>query len=731
MAFTPDPSKQVYGTWTFGYTETGQATMVQSTDGTPPPSGYVPPIPTGLISLGDSRIQTTGGIPAGTSLYETLGVGTGFAAGIYSAIDNVVRGYIGYNFGVTSSTHRAMYFRASSPKRRSVSGSPTGGVDDNPAYLDTGNSADRSWNGSSIGDYSPLTHPANQIFFLGLTNAFGGNPTSGYYATRASPPNETKGIMVVAAEVFDVFAPPANKVIWIGETPRGQSTVHMETRAVAAGAFTATNVTNFQAADQWDNPAAAVITAANQVLTRVASAPGPGQFSEAGGTYTVDAALNGTNVYITYAWGAVETAASALSRKIVNEWMQSNAPNFVGSNAFDYGMPGARFNRPWVQYVDIWGALTRPGTNYARPGTLWDGVHGTHMGVTLAAAAFATAFRALYPALTTSLLVPPTQNNQRMVAGTAALRFTSAGIGGGIALAPSSFNTASPPAASAMRIVACNALGVGPSIFTLTDQGTFFRITGPGIDTALDGTENRITKATGAWSINFTSSLASSGLYFEKDFNNLLGNTMFQYDQGAGAGSGLWGTAPLGWTMACGDTALGTTLTVSIGEAVHPVSGRNALRIRVNGLAGTGGGITITSSHNRFVASAVPANNKSYQIQADVLVKPGTNGHLYGLYTATATWSQTVTGGYAVGEFAAVTGIGGESQSGATAHPMTNGDIGVDGAWHARALLPPVLVAAPMVLGAITSRGGSIGWQASKPVSCEIWIDGVAFRELA
>jgi hypothetical protein len=176
---------------------------------------------------------------------------------------------------------------------------------------------------------------------------------------------------------------------------------------------------------------------------------------------------------------------------------------------------------------------------------------------------------------------------------------------------------------------------------------------------------------------------------------------------------------------------LGGTLTVEIAEATHPVSGRNALRIRINGLAGTGGGITLTSTHSRVIASVLPANAESYQVQADVLVLPGTNGHLYGLTGASPSWSQTVSGGYDIGEFTDVTQIGGDCQTPSSTNPLTNADLGGDSAWHARALLPPVLVTSPMVLGAITLRAGTVSWQASKPVSAEVWVDAVAFREVA
>ena len=131
----------------------------------------------------------------------------------------------------------------------------------------------------------------------------------------------------------------ADKQVFAGETPKGRSTAWLEPHTVSAGTFTATNTSSFVSGANFPTPVAEVVTAAGAVLAKVASAPGPGQYSvSAGGVYTVDTGLNGATCYITYGF-AGNFGATTVAMRDVNEWLQSASPSpFVAptsGNSFD------------------------------------------------------------------------------------------------------------------------------------------------------------------------------------------------------------------------------------------------------------------------------------------------------------------------------------------------------------------------------------------------------------
>lgn len=686
--------------------------------------GPTPPTPTGLIVMGDSRFNFTGGLTgSGTSVLEAQGTARGYGGRLFSALGNVIQPAIGYCYGVTSSTTLAMELRATSS-----SIAQTGNSAGSAYPAGTGAAADVKYNQAALGDYSPVDHPANVVAILGAINSFG---VAWYTDGTGSGGggNNTLGVMKSMARLVDTLL-AAGKVVFVGETPKGKSTVWLETKAVASATFTATNTTGFVGADDWSVPCAEVVTAAGAVLTKVASAPGPGQYSRtSGGVYTVDSGLNGTNVYITYSHGSANQTTTAMKDFV--EWLNSEAASFTAASGTAYGIPGLRNSRPFCYYWPIWEALIDSGTGDAKAGTMQDGIHPSHAGSTLGAAAFATAFQTVYPSFNTPLTqVTAIGSFECGNAGGSSHYQSSSGLGGALQLPTEAFNTSSPPAASAVRFVYNATAGAGPTIITATDiGGGLYRLDGANVDHSHDADPgNFINTATGHWDL-WLSVASGSRIYFENgDFNNFVPNSKMRASYGSGTKSGTWtGTPPKNWTMGCSDAALGTTLTVSAAEGTDPETGEQAWVIDINGLAGaSGNSFTITSNNNQILNRLRPSNNDKAYSEARIRVEPGTNGRLYGLYTRHNRLSFTASGSATRGAYTGVTAIGNDGELGLINYPMTDMDL-EGGAYVAKIMSPPVDVSAPMTLSAAVFSF-TLTWQASKPVSARVYVSRVAGR---
>jgi hypothetical protein len=670
------------------------------------------PTPTGLIQVGDSRIALGSNmVGSGTTVDESTAWGHAATGTIMSAIDNAVRTCVGHNFGVSQATSRALEVALGRLVSSSIAA--TG----NPANADTGVAADAKFNTSALGDYTPLTHPSNIVVFLSLINDFGVT----YFGSGNAA--NTLGIMTSAAACFDALG-AANKVVFAGETPQGKSTFWAEAHTIAANSVTATNTTGFVDGSAFPTPVAAVVTAANAVLTKVASAPGVGQYSvSAGGVYTFNAGLSGV-VYITYASGS--SAQTSAFMTDVTEWLQSTSasPFVAPTSGNSYAIKGARNGRNFLYYVDFWGALKDPATGDMANGMSPDGKHAGHACATAMGAAFRTAFLAAYPAQTTSLRPVPTVGNQTIASGGGGTGFTSGGTGGGVAFGATIFNTSSPPAASSLRMTFGATAQAGPTIITVTDLGTgFYRLSGAAVDTTNNGpngapTANFINVSTGAWDLRLLSANTAS-IYLERDWVNLIPNALFNTDRNLpgtkSAAITVTGSVPANINVSCPDGNLGGTLSVALSTGTHPTSGKNALIVDINGV-GDGSGITINITDNAFVNRLVAGSQISHS--AMIEVQAGTNGHLYGLYDASIQFSLATAGGATRGAYTSIAHYNFSTLQGISPYPMTDADV--TSAQLRRCLSGVMDLSSPMTISAATAKI-LIGYMP-KPVSARIYI---------
>lgn len=674
-------------------------------------SSYTPPIPTGLIQVGDSRIALGGTLAgSGSSVQDANCWGHGYNGVILSAIDNAVRTFVGYNYGVNSSTSRALEVSAGRLSSASIAGSG------NPANADTGAAADALFNTAALGDYSPVGHPANLMFFLGLIN----DRLYAYFGATSAA--NALGTMQSAARCFDQLG-AAGKVIFAGETPLGKSTFWSEKKTIAANSVTATNTTGFVDGSAFPTPVAAVITAANTVLTKVASAPGVGQYSvSAGGVYTFNAGLSG-DVFLTYASGSA--SQTTVFMQDVNEWLQSaSASPFVApTSGNSYAIAGAKFGRSYLYYVDSWAALRDGATGDLKNGYSSDGLHPGHAASTALGAAFRTAFLTAYPALTTSLRPAPTVGNQSIGGGFNTTVFAwngASGTGGGLAFGATIFNTSSPPAASAIRMTYGATAQAGPTIVLATDLGTgFYRLTGASLDTSSNGpngapTANFIETATGKWNLTLTVATTSS-LWLEGDFVNLLPNALFNTDHGvAGTKSGgiaVTGAVPANYNFSSSDSGI---CTISTGT--HPTSGKNALILDLAGVP-VNGGMTINCTDNALLNRLVQGMQVSRS--ALIEVQAGANGHLYGLYDVSVQLSMATAGSATRGAYTGVTHYDFTSLQGTYTFPMTDMDVGT--AQLRKCLTPAMDISSPMTISGV-SANLYVNCMDAKPVSARIYI---------
>ncbi|MBB3955922.1 fibronectin type III domain-containing protein [Novosphingobium sediminicola] len=562
---------------------------------------------------GDSRTASMGGFAVASSTATAQGgFGTAYnMAGFIQAMCNN-RWLIdqGYNHGVGASTTLAQKYRDQTTSI-TTSGNPAGDV--------TGQARDYYYSYNSDGKATVLTQTGQHIITCSASVNDVGYP---YYNT----PQTAWNTLRTMADIADAYG-TAGKCWYVGtEFPRGDSCFPMESKAVSGGTCTATNTTNFVDGESFGAVGVVGVFASGspRPLVKVASAPGQDQYTvTSGGVYTFGGTAP-TTVYLTYnASPSGGRIATYDHLRIVNEWVQSSAANFVSTvNGVYYGIPGLRYNRPWVRVADTWSQVldTSSGTAYLPQKGLYDNLqlHGNQLCAYKVAAAFKATVDADY-ANSPTLDQRPTRNNW----------YAARGTGSGTA-----FSGTLPPTmrtgftgTAAPTLISINGAPIGQAN---TSTGA---ITGTGI------TSGSLDFATGVWAITFTAATsmpANAQLWFEQDIGNYNLTTMAEgtigrnmvmnglMDPTAAVGTNLTTTTgtssistvaasgiPYGWSLS--NTAMQTAITA--GTATVTVAnetdadGFPRFVVEASGSAAAATGLQVNSGNVNTVAARMAAGD--------------------------------------------------------------------------------------------------------------------------
>lgn len=493
---------------------------------------------------GDSRTANSGGRSASASLVTVAAGNNGvnMAGYIQAVCGNPFLLREGYQGAVGGSTTLAHLNRA-----QSTNIATTG----NPAYATTGASPDNIWSQGADGLVSDITQSGSHIISPSVGVNDGGGVTGTYYnAGGVTAINTLKTI----ANIADLYG-QAGKVWYVGnELAKGCTHYAMEAKTVTGGTCTATNTTRFIDGDSYNAVGVVGFFSGSNLwkpLTKVASAPGQDQYTvTSSGVYT----FGGTapdNVFLTYnAQPNGGLSATATSLKIINEFMNSSAANFVSTvNGVDYGIPGLQYQRPWVRVADTFNAYldTSSGSlQIAQPGMLDNlQLHGTQLAAYRVAKAIRAKMVVDYPSLVT-VDQRPTRNNWWAARGTG-----SATVFGGT-LPPTmrtSF-TGSP----APTLISLDGVPIG-KVDTATGA-----ITGSGI------TSGSLNFSTGVFTLTLPTAPANnSRIWFEQDIGNFDLATMTEGTIGRNAVyNGLFDMTP----ATGGSSPSGSNLTTTTGTVL-------------------------------------------------------------------------------------------------------------------------------------------------------------------
>lgn len=504
------------------------------------------PLPSGSSSLAaftvstynaDSRTANSGGRSASASLVTVAAGnnGTNMAGYIQAVCGNPYLLREGYQHAVGGSTTLAHLNRA-----QSLNIATTG----NPAYDTTGASPDGIWSQGSDGLTSDISQSGSHIISPSVGVNDGGGVTGAFYnAGGVVAVNTLKTIAAIA----DLYG-QAGKVWYVGnELPRGRTHFPLELHTVSGGAWSTTYSTNFTDGESYS--AVGVVgffDAENKwrPMRKVASNPGqdeyvitsPGNYL-AGGTPP-------SSTRTTYNAEPGGLSATSTALKIINEFMNSSAANFVSAiNGVDYAIPGLQHNRPWVRVADTFNAYLDTSTGsqqLAAPGTLDNlQLHGTQLAAYRVAKAFRTKMLADYPSLAT-VDQRPTRNNWWAARGTGSA---------------TTFSGTLPPT---MRVGFTDS--PAPTLVTLDGapigkvDTTTGAITGSGV------TGGSLNFSTGAFTLTLPTAPANnSRIWFEQDIGNFDLATMTEGTIGRNAlYNGLFDLTP----------ASGGNLTITTGTVL-------------------------------------------------------------------------------------------------------------------------------------------------------------------
>lgn len=715
-SFTPVVSGG-YGTRTFSMTGTlpGGLSLAANTgtiDGNPSQSGSYPfsllvtdatgtamlsnksivvaalfPTPTTIMGFGDSRLQKSSALTSSGGSYSQSRVFSGGFLHSIEAVNDylVLPGATGV-YAVGASTTK------NGTERLNTASNATTG---SPAQTATGDSADAAYNSQATGEYSPVSDPANIVFYLYSTN-------DGSYPSYFTSPKKS---MQEISLHLDALTGAGKVVFLANEIPRGRGFVQSEVRPVTSLACK-TNSSAAVSLRRLRNRETGAIYTKVTTLTAVSQY----KVMDTAGNVTFFTGDPITNAQIDYDYGNVPSGAYL---NTVHNWLGSSAANFVDPDSgVDYGIPGALYGRPMVISVDTWGAMKNPATNadqtFNADGVLGDALHTNTLGSTIVGRTFMTKFKQVYPGAT-SKLKAITKNGYLFGTGTGALKvFTGTLPTIGMV----------PVTASKLKVFANGIVGVDDGAGNITGSG----ITGT------------INYTTGALSLTFTTAPAVNAKIevYANGGENLITNGLFDPAHGAGTvtPTGVTGTPPKGWGLTV-DTDLqaaitaGTVAVTLDNSQTNPRTGLPELRVRVQGTiggtTGTAGNLTlanlVTLPANRLVTTG--AGDKM-RASLNYRVLPGPDGTVQSLIgvqvkgQAQSSTAVTRPGVGGAGPNTAITIGGATAGGGANATPFDDQDV-TSGSFESSLLTTPVDVAA-MTLGT-TQHNVIIQYEKARYVS--------------
>lgn len=630
-------SADIGTTITFRVTASNTGGSASATSlGAGPVSGFALPTLSTAKYDGDSRTQGMGSrAVSGGGLTISNGLGSvGSTALIQAVCGNKWLLGEGYLHAIGGSTTLAQEERS-----KSTSIASTG----NPALATTGMASDAKYSDLSDGAASILTQAGNHI----ISASVGVNDNGGTAAAYYNSPSTAWQTLRTIARLADAIG-TAGKVWYVGnEFPRGDAYYTMESRTVSGGTCTAANTTNFKDGESFGAVGAIGVfgTGIHRPLTKVSSAPGQDQYTvTSGGLYTFGGTAP-TTVFLNYnASPSGGRNATYDQLRIIREFMMSEAANFVSAiNGVDYGIPGLRYQRPWVRIADTFGALVDPSTGAAQlplPGTSDIlQLHGLTLNSYKTALAFKAVLDADYPSAP-DLSRAPTRNNWYSALGNGATTAFSGTL-------PPTMRTGFT-GTPAPTLISINGAPIG-KVDTSTGA-----ITGTGI------TAGTLNFSTGAWSITFdaTSRMPSGAqLWFEQDIGNYnlatmtegtigrnavnnplmdmtpASGTNLSTTTGTSSVTGVAGSSvPYGWLLSSSplNTAIAAgTATISVGS----VTDGNGYPMFYADISSTDGAALLpvlgSSTLNNF-SQRVTAGDKIAAGAMTRYAKHGTVGKLYG-----------------------------------------------------------------------------------------------------
>lgn len=610
------------------------------------------PTPTGMSFMGDSRTGFALGVGVNGTVWSSTHAHGQSVAGWFqhTALNKILRTLGGQYAFPSSTTLRQANALAS------ASVATTG--NSAQALTSAANNADAAFNPYSSGDWSVLDNPANVVVYLPAVE----NDRGSAYYTGFSPA-PLRSMLLIADMLDDLEA--ADKIVLLGnEMPNGYRPVFAEAKTLTGSTSTPTNTTGFVDGESF-GVVGVIDGDTNLPMPKVVGAPGVGQYSITGTTYTWNA-TRPSKVFKTYCYGPEATVAYKV---IAHEWLQSSASNFVGSNGTDYGVPGALFGRTKVFSLDTWGALLDPtsgANNYAKKGALSDTVHPGQYGGLLAGKAFASKVQDLWPGLASQALRPTKNNWKATIAsgtlGTVPQKLTFHPVPGVMGALPLT------PGAQRVRLVSNLGTWVGNDMGDGTIAGEGFS-TVPGDCT--------INYATGIITVKVTApanTTAASVFVVEQDPANILANGLFDPGQGNGTAkpAGITGAElPAGWAFVNLNAELVTAL--SLGKAAGGIDialaqvtapdGTPGIQFSIDGNPGAGSpALTIQPATSLYMPQLRlnAATPDLFRSAINTRLEAGANGHLYGIFgaslTNTLTSSTNITRTYNATSLNAVSG---------------------------------------------------------------------------
>lgn len=613
---------------------------------------FVPPALTTAKVDGDSRSQNMGGRSVtgpGGGFTATGGYGNGYSAtGLIQPIcGNKWIHDEGYLHAVGATSTKTMQYRS---QTTDIDSTLPGDLTANPGYVFSGSvqPAEAEWSILSDSLFTVVTQPGHHVFLLCSVNDT---------ATNYNTPFTNSVSLTIIGQYLDALGAAGKMVYLANELPRGDSYYQMEAHGAAASITVTNNAfpANFQDGDSFGDIGVVGWAGAGTLpvpFTKVGSAPGQNQYTVAAGVY----AQGGTARQVWINYNATPTGGrtnNTATGRVMNDWFNSSAANFVSSLGDNYGVPGCQYQRPYVHVFDSWGALLDPahagGSNIPLPAT-FDilQLHPSMPAAARYAAALKTAFDADYPSAP-SLELRPIYNNWYIARHNGLLGNQTGTL---------------PPS---MRIAKAGLLsGSGVPFASVDASGNVTPIAGNPAFVDSNPANSFFNFSTGAWKVHYTASgFFSNGtqIWFEQDIGNydlvnmvegtigrncLMNGMMDGFTavgfnlpavNGTSTVTGITAAMiPYGW----GITGAGLNTAIAAGNAAITVGqetwgdGYPRFFIEIEGVHTA----TMNIQFQSATVNAPLARLQQARFQSglrQMYAKHSTNGHLYGTFSNTLT----------------------------------------------------------------------------------------------